>query len=351
MKQEIIKQIIAAGIAAPSADNSQPWLYKYQNNRIELHIDKTRSGKLSDSRFLLSDIAIGCVAENMLIQAKHLGLKGTLTFFPEGEKNTPLYPLSIDFSPTSKKDDITQNSIYERHTDRSFPWRKPLTESQRHDITQSISAISDTTLIWPTKSLRKKTLKALFIAESLRFSDQDFHQELFSSIDFNLDWKQNSIEQLAPASLNVERIAQPIFKACRNWKFMKFMNLIGGSAMFGFRSALLPNLLSADLCILSTQTTNRPGIVNLGRALQRVWLTATSNQINLHPFASVGVMSLNFFNKNNPEIGKIQELLQTTTLSERGIILLRLGASSRKSQQMSKRRPDQTFLLAKQAPE
>ncbi|HFE37536.1 MAG TPA: hypothetical protein ENK06_03820, partial [Gammaproteobacteria bacterium] len=223
MKTKIINQIIKAGIAAPSADNSQPWQYSQTGNIIHLYIDKTRAGKISDTRYLLSDIALGCVAENMLIQGRHLGFEGKVQYFPNDEATSPLFPLSITFKKAETTESISANAIYARKTDRSFPWKGPVDKDAKQRIQAETFGIDGVNLHWLNKKQRKIACKALFLAESLRFSNKKFHQELFSSIDFNLNWKQSSTEHLAPAALNIEFFAKPIFKAARNWKTMKIL--------------------------------------------------------------------------------------------------------------------------------
>jgi len=345
VKKNIIEQIIKAGIAAPSADNSQPSKFKSADNQIELYIDENRSGKLSDSRFLLSDIAIGCMTENMLIQANHLGYDGELNFFPEGEESNPFYPIQIILNKSNHTESISPDSIFNRFTNRTFPWKGPLDAKFKNAIIEESGKIPSTNITWLNKAQKKQATKALLLAESLRFSKQEFHQELFSSIDFNTDWKTPTSENLAPASLNVELPARPVFKACRNWSTMKKLNWVGGAKMFGFRSTVLPTLLSPELSLISTSHKDRQGIINAGRAIQRAWLKATELGISVHPMASPGVMSLNFFNKEYPEIKQIQQLMQLTPNSENGIVFLRMGISKTASEQYSKRRPIESFIV------
>jgi nitroreductase len=61
--------ILGAGIAAPSADNSQPWRFAWDDDELDLRIDADRSGHVSDTRYVLSDLAAGACLENMLINA------------------------------------------------------------------------------------------------------------------------------------------------------------------------------------------------------------------------------------------------------------------------------------------
>ena len=347
MKPEVLNKIIHAGIAAPSADNSQPWLYNHTGDTIHLYIDETRSGKISDTRYLLSDIAIGCVIENMLIQARHLGYQGNIEYFPQTEKMSPLYAASINFTKQPNSDSIPDTSIYNRHTDRTFPWKGSINSEIKESISAETRKINGADLLWLDNKQRKIAYKALFLAESLRFSDRTFHQELFSSIDFNLNWKQSSAEGLAPAALNVEFFAKPIFKLARKWKFMKVLNLFGGAHFFGLRSTVIPSLLSPELCLVTINETDRKSIIASGRAIQRTWLKISDQKLNSHPFASPCVMSLNFFNCPHLNIPKISSHMSELSPNKNGVILFRVGTQQQNSQ-LSKRRRKHSFQRANQ---
>src|SRR6185437_15912940 len=74
--------ILCAGIAAPSADNSQPWRFAWSGDDLDLRIDADRSGRVSDTRYVLSDLAAGTCLENMIIHARSLGYVGDPQIFP-----------------------------------------------------------------------------------------------------------------------------------------------------------------------------------------------------------------------------------------------------------------------------
>ncbi|MEO8748494.1 MAG: hypothetical protein ABI379_12680, partial [Rhodanobacter sp.] len=74
-----------AGIAAPSADNSQPWRFAWSGDELDLQIDAGRSGRVSDTRYVLSDLAAGACLENMIIHARSLGYAADLQTFPRDD--------------------------------------------------------------------------------------------------------------------------------------------------------------------------------------------------------------------------------------------------------------------------
>src|SRR3546814_4187546 len=49
---------------------------------LDLRIDASRSGRVSDTRYVLSDLAAGACLENMIIHARSLGYAADVQTFP-----------------------------------------------------------------------------------------------------------------------------------------------------------------------------------------------------------------------------------------------------------------------------
>lgn len=347
MNPELKQQLIEAAIQAPSADNSQPWCYRWDNQILELWIDETRSGSTSDQRFVLSDLAIGACIENITIYAHSHGYSNQVTYLPDPDK-TPLWVAKLTFTHAPRQEESLASAIPDRHTDRSFPWRGAITETIEQELTNEATRLKGVTLRWLKPSPHYKTaLKAMWLAESLRFGTKELHHELFSTIRFDLDSSSTSQEGLAPATLAIEPILRPAFKLLRHWGVMRALNWIGGNYLIGFRSTVLPTMLSPALCLLSIEQTDRTSIILAGQALQRVWLSATKQGISLQPFAAAGVLSLGFIKTPStllPRCQKISQLLQTISDDNQGLLILRLGITASSPATIhNQRRPASSF--------
>ena len=102
LSEEIKQKLILAAIWAPSADNSQPFQYQWQDeSTLSLFIDPERSGKASDNRFVLSDIALGAVIENVVIAAGPFELMANVSYLPN--VNDEYHVCNISFDSTTKK--------------------------------------------------------------------------------------------------------------------------------------------------------------------------------------------------------------------------------------------------------
>jgi len=321
--------ILRAGIAAPSADNSQPWRFAWSGDDLDVRIDAGRSGGVSDTRYVLSDLAAGACLENMLIRARSLGYAAELQSFPHPDDGLQVARIRWRHNPGGDESEPLATAIERRHTDRRFPWRGPVAGDTQVRLDEQAQRVPGQRLWWPqTTRERKAALKVIRQAETLRFSSPTLHAELFSSIRFDAGWHGVCEEGLAPATLAVEPPLRPAFSVLRRPATMALFNRLGAASTLGWRSAWLPIRLSPALCLLVVPSTARSDVLAGGRALQRVWLQATLEGLSVQPYAAAGVLSLGFvpiepaFQRS---LSRLRAALGELCAPGRGLVFLRLG--------------------------
>lgn len=325
--------LIQAAIYAPSADNSQPFQFHWQSdNTLELWIDSQRSGKASDNRFILSDIALGAVIENLIICASSLALESKVDYFPDGEKEELLVAI-IHFSPSeqpSPKDNLV-DEIPRRCTDRRFPFKGPI-KSQTIDLLTNAAKLHECDLLsFTCKKSIKRVLPVIQQAETIRFKSKILHQELFSTVHFN---NEQSEEGMPISVLAIEKLAQPMFKQMKKWSVMNFVNKLGGATILGFRSVRIPILFSPALVLITMKDNDRLSVIKAGRAIQRVWLAACQQGLSVQPYAAPGIFSLGYIaceNEFKPQLDSVAKEMHTIvnnknlTENNFGLMFLRIG--------------------------
>lgn len=327
------KSLIQAAIYAPSADNSQPFQFHWQNdNTLELWIDAERSGKASDNRFILSDIALGAVIENIVICAESLPLATNIDYFPYGDKEQLLVAV-IYFLPsehTAPKECLV-DEIPKRCTDRRFPFKGPIKAKTIELLTNAAKQHDCNLLSFTTKKSIKRVLPVIQQAETIRFKSKILHQELFSTVHFN---NEQSKEGMPISVLAIEKPAQPLFKQMKKWSVMNFVNKIGGATMLGVRSVRIPILFSPALVLITMKNKDRLSVIKAGRAIQRVWLQATQQGLSIQPYAAPGIFSLGYIaceNDFKSQLKDIAKQMHSTVnrnnldKNEYGLMFLRIG--------------------------
>ncbi|GAA0258420.1 hypothetical protein [Rhodanobacter caeni] len=346
VNQDMKVDILRAGIAAPSADNSQPWRFTWGDDHLDVRIDATRSGNVSDTRYVLSDLAAGACVENMVIQGRSLGYAAQVDVFPEAGDELWIARIRWRRDPDGQRDPLAA-AIDSRHTDRSFPWRGAIAPSAQARLDAQAERIEGARLCWPRAGREKSmALKLVRLAESLRFRSPALHAELFSSIRFAAGWDAVCEEGLAPATLAVERPMRPAFEAMRRPAVMRVLNRFGAAAMLGWRSAWLPIRLSPGLCLLVVPSAARTDVFAGGRALQRVWLEATLAGLSVQPYAAAGVLSLGFVPVEphlRQALSRLDAGLAPLCGNGRGLVFLRLGQSRSAPPRRSGRRAMDSF--------
>ncbi|MFC5583236.1 hypothetical protein [Rhodanobacter terrae] len=347
MNRQTKTDILRAGIAAPSADNSQPWRFAWNGDELDLRIDASRSGHVSDTRYVLSDLAAGACLENMIIHAWSLGYVADLETFPSDDDELWVARVRWHRDPGCDQSEPLAGAIGQRHTDRGFPWRGPISTDTQARLDAQARHVRGQRLYWPqTPRERKAALKLIRQAETLRFRSPTLHAELFSSIRFAVGWHAACEEGLAPATLAVEPPIRPLFKLLRRPVVMTMFNWLGAASVLGWRSAWLPIRLSPGLCLLVIPSTARSDVLAGGRALQRVWLEATLAGLSVQPYAAAGVLGLGFV----PVEPAFQRLLSDlgAALSELcapgcGLVFLRIGHAQSAADGRSGRRTLASF--------
>ncbi|MCW8833661.1 MAG: hypothetical protein OQK09_09895 [Colwellia sp.] len=328
------QRLINAAIFAPSADNSQPFQFHWQNdNTLALWIDPKRSGKASDNRFVLSDIALGAVIENIIICAESFPLSTQVEYFPEGEQNE-LFVACIYFLPSEQALNDADNLVDEipkRCTDRRFPFKGPIKTQSIELLTNAAKQRDCDLLSFTGKKSIKAVLPVIQKAETIRFKSQILHQELFSTVHFG---NPNAEEGMPISVLAIEKPAQPLFKQMKKWSVMNFMNRIGGAAILGFRSVRIPILLSPALVLITMTGKDRLNVIKAGRAIQRVWLQASQQGLSVQPYAAPGIFSLGYIaceNEFKAQLDAIAQQMHSIVNSSNdskgnyGLMFLRIG--------------------------
>lgn len=279
--------IVQSGILAPSADNehvfrfdiNQPCIRLWPTDRFAMATDALHR--------TLGLLSMGAVVENMRLRAGALGLTMTTEWHPVHQAQ----PMAVlQFTPGCDNPDDLAQAIVDRHTNRRMYHGPSLSMAEVDQLNAATSSVEGARLVWIEGAQRQTALRLIWRAESERFLRQQLHHDIFSSVRFDLSWKESSQWSLPPGSLEIEATMRPLFKALRHWALMRPLTWFGVHRLIGLRAGWLPAWQAPALGVLASPLPVEAASIAAGTALERLWLRATTLGLALQPLAASAVL-------------------------------------------------------------
>src|SRR6516225_872822 len=177
VETEVIEDAVRSACRAPSLHNSQPWQWVFDGGQLRLFLDPSRVTN-TDQSAREALISCGATLDHLRVAMAAAGWQSHVDRFPNPDSANHL--ASIQFTPidvVTEKDRRRADAIWARHTDR-LPFSDP-TDWQSFEPTVD-NAVAGTAVHLDVLSddLRPRLLEAAQIAESLRFYDKPYKDEL-----------------------------------------------------------------------------------------------------------------------------------------------------------------------------
>jgi nitroreductase len=286
-RQDVLHQILSAGIQAPSAENRHYFWLEVGAHAVTLHATDDASWSMRPDRRMLALMSFGTVIENITLRARALGFMTHASWRFDTSRI-----VELSWQSAAPMPDPLEGAIATRHTNRRFYQRARLSSEVLEQISIAASFVPGASLHWldqgPTRSL---ALSLIRIAETERFRRRGLHQEMFSAIRFERGWDGTVTEGLPPASLQVEFPLRWPFAWLRHWRVMRAVDVLGAHLALGLRSGYLPCALAPHIGLLMSNSANEDAAhFQAGRALERLWLSAESHGLAFQPMAAATVL-------------------------------------------------------------
>src|SRR5436309_1059412 len=116
--------LISAAILSANPHNTQPWLFKLADRRIEIYADTVRNLGTFDPYLREMHIGLGCAVENLVLAAAAHGHAAEVTLVdgalePISAAPRPSLVATVDLLPGSPRQDELYDAIPRRHTNRA----------------------------------------------------------------------------------------------------------------------------------------------------------------------------------------------------------------------------------------
>ena len=287
-----VDALVRAAIHAPSADNRHVFAWQLVGEQLQLRARAQRTDALPHQT-ILDDLSLGCVAQNIDLQARALGLVLTGRWFSErAVDGAPLVRFSLARREAAPMDDMTlADAIPDRHSNRSLRFAAAKVPVQVLEALARECQAEGCMQHWMDDAIaRRSALKAIRLAETARFADRDLHAELFAAIQQPAGNGPTAGEEGLPIrALGLAAFERVGFPLLRHWPLQRTLNLLGVHHAVALRAADLPCRLSPHLGAISCAGTTAHPAFQVGRALQRLWLRATALGLSMQVLAAAPI--------------------------------------------------------------
>lgn len=283
--REDIKNILEAGIHAPSGENCQPWRFEVRGDEIRIFNLPERDQSLYNYGQMASYAAHGALIENILIASSAFGYKARFNLFPEKEDEKLVAIISLE--KTSTKDDPLFMHIQKRCTNRKPYKSEPLSGSQLAQLTAVAEEIQGGRLLLIQDREKINILAcAGSVNEQVMLSNEFLHNFFFTHINWTQEEEEQKRIGFYIKTLELPPPAQIMFKIFRRWSVMRVLNRIG-LAKAAAKGNARTYVSCAAMGVVVVPRKTPQDFITAGMMMQRVWLKATQLGLSIQPLTGV----------------------------------------------------------------
>jgi nitroreductase len=288
---DAIDKILEAARCSPSADNSQPWKLRVQENKIEVIHDVQRSARtvLYNIDGVFDFLGLGMLVENIAQAASFFGFSADIHEFSSPDHELRI-TVTIKASSLSASSPSLYESISTRAADRRPYERRPLSPVLKCSLETLAKQADHTLYFFEEKKEIGAAAQYLGSGDRLFWGNALMRDHLVSML--RMDERIPSTDGLPLYSLGLGSKGPVLASILRLAKrFPVLYPLLGLAVSQGSQQTIRA---SGALCMLTAPSNPdlTKGALAGGRIFERLWLTLESQSVRLQPlFAPVVFMT------------------------------------------------------------
>jgi nitroreductase len=267
--EEKLRFMLNYAVLAPSGHNTQPWLFRVKDDKVELHADRTRALPVVDPEDRALTISCGAALYHLRLVARHFGYTDEVEVFPNTEDPDLLAEvhLGAPYEATAEEHELFRD-ITKRRTNRS-PFQAREIPKEVLESLEASAAEEGGWLRTFTDNATKNAIAGL-VAEGdrIQWSDRRFRRELAAWMHPNRTKSHDGMPGYAFGFGEFMSLTSPLV--------MRTFDMGGGRAA---RDRQLAEG-SPVLAVLGTQADASVEWLSAGQALGRVLLRARAEGID-----------------------------------------------------------------------
>ncbi|MDK8463557.1 Tat pathway signal protein [Marinobacter sp. SS13-12] len=246
---------------AASSHNTQPWIFKLENNRIRILPDLSRRCPAVDPDDHHLYASLGCAAENLLLAAEAAGLKGHCSY------DASTSGVNIDFEETTPFRSPLFEAIPHRQCSRVEYDGSQLSAEQLQQLEKAGQGDGVSIIVFTDGEQKEQVARYVAEGNAAQFGDSEWARELKSWIRFNG----------SEAVTTGDGLYGPVMgnPAVPRWLGLMAMHF-GFSAKKQSQKDYRHIRSSSAIAVLVSEIDDRPHWIEAGRCYERLALQAAA---------------------------------------------------------------------------
>ena len=287
--ENTVRRVVFCGARAPSGDNAQPWDFSWDGRTLSLRNDPSRGAHPLNFRERASFFALGAVIENMSIAARQFGHELRVELFPNGESDALVARAAFEPLDAPRPQPLFP-FIERRRTHRGAFKARPLDGEDRALLCRALNGDDAARLrLVAEPDAKRRLARAASWMDRIMFESRAMHSAIFRHFRWTARQAEQTRDGMDVRTLELPLPARLAFRLLSCWPVVRALNALGLSRLAPLSSYL--NYKSASAIGLIEMPEDTPAAaVEGGRAMQRVWLTATMLGLSFQPMMGVPIL-------------------------------------------------------------
>lgn len=280
-----LRTVAHYGVLAPSGGNCQPWRIVADGDRLVCIHEVSRSESFLDFEHRASYLAFGALVENMAIAASQMGLAAAIEAFPDPRDRTRVCEVRLSRDGSVRPDPLFSH-LAERATNRRLGPRVPLPDDARSALHEAAVTRGGRLDLLEDEGALGSVADLLARGDRLRFLSPVMHREMMSEIRWTPEEARKTRDGIDVGTLELGPADRAGMQITRSYRVMDLVGRFGGGGALGKPTRKAVAAASAVGAVTSPGTAPEDAFPG-GRALQRVWLTASAKGLAFQPLTAI----------------------------------------------------------------
>jgi nitroreductase len=282
---EGMRRLVGLAVRAPSGGNVQPWRFTAGPGLLRCRIDERRPATRLDAGRAATHLAIGAAVENIVLGAAAAGHRADVRLFPDPADPGLVCELRFTDAPDLPVPSLAAE-ITRRVTNRRPGDGRPLADGPAAALAECAAEAGARLDLVTDRSRMTELGDVLGAGDRLRFLAEPLHREMMAELRWTAADARRTGDGIDVAALELDGVDLAFLRLARDWSNLAPLLQFGGGAALE-RPARAAVAGSSALGVLSVPGGAPHDHFLGGRAMQRMWLTATSLGLAVQPMTAL----------------------------------------------------------------